>query len=107
VDEALTERCSRLEIHPTGPLWGDGSPESAAQVLELETLIAARYPDAAAACAAVGMAQERRALRLAVRELRCEIEAQSVRIHFRLTRGGFATAVLAELIESHAQDSST
>src|SRR5262249_28267111 len=33
-DTALTERCQRLEIHPTGPLWGAGSPISAAQVLE-------------------------------------------------------------------------
>ena len=107
VDEVLTQRCSRLEIHPTGPLWGDGDPASTAQVLELETLIAARYPDAAAACVAAGMAQERRALRLVVRELRCEIESQSVRIHFRLTRGGFATAMLAELIETHSEESST
>jgi tRNA pseudouridine13 synthase len=76
-------------------------------VLELETVIAARYADAAAACAAAGMAQERRALRLAVRELRCELEQESVRIHFRLTRGAFATAVLAELIDSQSAESST
>ena len=107
VDSALTERCQRLEIHPTGPLWGAGSPMSAAQVLELETLIATRYPDAAGACVAARMAQERRALRLAVRELRCEIEPRSVRLHFRLVRAGFATAVLAELIESQSDESST
>jgi tRNA pseudouridine13 synthase len=106
-DPALTERCLRLEIHPTGPLWGQGTPASAAEVLELETAIAARYPEAAAACSAAGMAQERRALRLAVRELRCEPERESVRIHFRLTRGGFATAVLAELIETQSPESST
>jgi tRNA pseudouridine13 synthase len=107
VDSALTERAARLEIHPTGPLWGQGSPPSAAGVLELETAIAARYPDAAAACTAARMAQERRSLRLAVHELRCEIEPQSVRVQFRLTRGGFATAVLAELIESQSPESST
>jgi tRNA(Glu) U13 pseudouridine synthase TruD len=76
-------------------------------VLALETAVAARYPDAAAACTAARMAQERRSLRLAVNELRCEIEPQSVRVHFRLTRGGFATAVLAELIETQPQESST
>jgi tRNA(Glu) U13 pseudouridine synthase TruD len=37
---------------------------------------------------------------MAVHELRCELEAQAVRIHFRLARGCFATAVLAELIET-------
>jgi tRNA pseudouridine13 synthase len=106
-DTTLTERSLRLEIHPTGPMWGAGSPPSAGPVLELETAIAARYPDAAAACTAARMAQERRSLRLAVRELRCAIEPQSVHIHFRLVRGGFATAVLAELIESQPEESST
>jgi tRNA pseudouridine13 synthase len=106
-DTTLIERCQRLEIHPTGPLWGQGSPPTVAEVLELETLVAARYVDAAAACAAAAMAQERRALRLAVRQLRCELEPESVRIHFRLTRGAFATAVLAELIESQSAESST
>jgi tRNA pseudouridine13 synthase len=107
VDTTLTERGLSLEIHPTGPLWGEGGPPSAGPVLELETAIAARYPDAAAACTAARMAQERRSLRLAVRELRCEVEPQSVRVHFRLTRGGFATAVLAERIESQSQVTST
>jgi tRNA pseudouridine13 synthase len=97
-DAELLERCRRLEIHPTGPLWGEGCPASSGTVLALETQVAARHADAAAACARAGMAQERRSLRIAVHELRCEVEAQAVRIHFRLARGCFATAVLAELI---------
>ena len=100
VDAELIERCRRLEIHPSGPLWGAGDPASAGEALELEKTVAGRYPEAAAACAAAGMVQERRSLRIAVHELRCEVEAQAVRIHFRLTRGCFATAVLAELIET-------
>ncbi len=106
-DPVLRQRCQRLEIHPTGPLWGQGTPATAGGVLGLETLIAARYPEAAITCTAAGMEQERRALRLAVRELRCELDAEAVRIHFRLTRGGFATAVLAELIGSQSAESST
>ena len=107
VDAPLSERCRRLEIHPTGPLWGEGSPLSAGELLELETGIAARYPQAAAACVAARMSQERRSLRMAVHELRCEVEAQAVRIHFRLARGCFATAVLAELIGAQSPESST
>ena len=107
VDAALSERSLRLEIHPTGPLWGEGSPPSAGEVLALEAAAAACYPDAAAACTAARMAQERRSLRLAVQELRCESEPHSVRVHFRLTRGSFATAVLAELIETQPEESST
>jgi tRNA pseudouridine13 synthase len=106
-DTELAERCRRLEIHPSGPLWGEGSPPSAAAVLELEETIAARYPQAAAACVAARMAQERRSLRLAIHELRCEIEPRAVHLHFRLARGGFATSVLTELIESQSSESST
>jgi len=106
-DTELTERCRRLEIHPSGPLWGEGSPPSAAAVLKLEETIAARYPQAAAACAAARMAQERRSLRLAIHELRCETEPRAVHLHFRLARGGFATSVLTELIESQSSESST
>ena len=53
------------------------------------------------------MAQERRSLRLAIHELRCETEPRAVHLHFRLARGGFATSVLAELIESQSSESST
>jgi tRNA pseudouridine13 synthase len=107
LDEQLIERCRRLEIHPTGPLWGQGSPMSAAEVLQLETAVAAGYSEAAGACVTARMAQERRSLRLAVHELRCETETQAVRVHFRLGRGSFATAVLSELVDGQSADSST
>jgi tRNA(Glu) U13 pseudouridine synthase TruD len=45
------------------------------------------------------MAQERRSLRLVVRDLSCQAEADAVVLGFRLGRGGFATAVLRELVE--------
>jgi tRNA pseudouridine13 synthase len=52
-----------------------------------------------ALCVAAGLRQERRSLRLTVGELQCELETHAVRLRFRLARGGFATAVLRELIE--------
>jgi len=97
-DPALAARCERLEIHPTGPLWGQGSPLTGASVRELESRIAAAFAGQASLCAAAGMRQERRSLRLAVHELRCEPEERAVLLRFRLARGCFATAVLRELI---------
>jgi tRNA pseudouridine13 synthase len=99
-DDTLGERCQRLQIHPTGPLWGQGSPATLARVLELELRLAAALAQHSALCVAAGMTQERRSLRLAVRELSSEPEAQAVVLKFRLVRGGFATAVLRELIEA-------
>lgn len=98
LDDELTGRTERLEIHPTGALWGSGSPSSHGAVLELEQGIAAQLQAQAHLCESVGLRQERRSLRLTVRELRCEVEAAAVVLRFSLTRGGFATAVLRELV---------
>jgi len=109
-DAALAGRCQRLEIHPTGPLWGEGVPESRGAVCERELRIAQEFAAHAALCAAAGMRQERRSLRLAARELGCEGEAAGVVLRFRLPRGCFATAVLRELVAAvapHPADSST
>ncbi len=46
------------------------------------------------------MEQERRALRLAVRELQWRRDPEGILIHFRLTRGSFATTVLREIVDS-------
>ena len=98
-DDTLGGRCQRLEIHPTGPLWGEGTPAHAPRVLELELRLGARFPQESALCVAAGMAQERRSLRLAVRELAASRKRRRW-CSLRLVRGGFATAVLRELIEA-------
>jgi tRNA(Glu) U13 pseudouridine synthase TruD len=67
-------------------------------VLELELRTAAQFATECALCAGAGMRQERRSLRIAVRELQCETAAESVWLGFRLARGCFATAVLRELV---------
>jgi tRNA pseudouridine13 synthase len=97
LDEALVDRCLRLDIHPTGPMWGRGSPASHGRVLELESRAAAELPAPAALVEAAGMEQERRSLRLTVRNLEWSREPNAVVLRFRLTRGSFATTVLREL----------
>jgi tRNA pseudouridine13 synthase len=102
VDATLAARCARLEIHPSGPLWGTGSPATQAAVHELEERTAGEFALAATLCSAAGMHQERRSLRVVVRELRCAAEPHAVRLSFRLARGAFATAMLRELIAEPA-----
>ncbi len=98
-DEALAARCARLEIHPTGPLWGAGQPPGGADVLRLELEVGARFLAQCELCAAAGMAQERRSLRLRVAQLDCAVEPDAALLRFYLARGSFATAVLRELID--------
>jgi tRNA pseudouridine13 synthase len=76
-------------------------------VRELEMRLGVEFTAECARCAAAGMAQERRSLRLRVAELSCEAEPDAVLLRFRLTRGAFATAVLRELVGAYGGDKST
>ncbi|HEY1892675.1 MAG TPA: tRNA pseudouridine(13) synthase TruD [Steroidobacteraceae bacterium] len=112
VDEALTARIAQLDIHPTGPLWGRGAPPSGGRVLELEQRVAAGLATACALVEGAGMEQERRSLRLAVRDLRWRRDpdaADSITVEFRLGRGAYATAVLREVfaLDADYDESST
>jgi len=102
LDATLTERAAQLDIHPTGPMWGRGEPGTQGRIADLELRVAAEFQPACDLTAAAGMDQERRSLRLAVRELAWnrEQDTNSIVIRFRLTRGSFATTVLRELIDS-------
>lgn len=103
LDETLAARAARLEIHPTGPMWGQGLPATFAAVGVLETDVAGRYRRECAVCVAAGMRQERRSLRLAVQELTTQCQPDALLLSFRLRRGSFATAVLRELIVAPAE----
>jgi tRNA pseudouridine13 synthase len=111
-DEALAVRSARLDVHPTGPLWGRGAPPSGGRVLELEQRVAAGLTAPCELVARAGMEQERRSLRLAVRDLRWRRDADAadaVILEFRLSRGAYATAVLRELfaVDADYDESST
>jgi tRNA pseudouridine13 synthase len=106
VDSTLTERLAQLDIHPTGPMWGRGELLSRFRIADLETRIAGQFQQPCALTADAGMDQERRALRLAVRDFSWEREPggpmgqpSALVIRFRLTRGSFATTVLREIVD--------
>ena len=67
--------------------------------MSLETEVAARLHEAALLVEEAGMEQERRSLRLAVKELDWSREPEGIVIRFRLTRGSFATTVIREIFE--------
>jgi tRNA pseudouridine13 synthase len=99
LDDELRWRLQTFDVHPTGPLWGRGEPESSGRSLDVEREVAREFQGVADLLAAEGLSQERRALRCAVRELSVEADAQTLTLSFSLGRGQFATAVLREIFD--------
>jgi len=93
IDESISERCDRLELHPTGPLWG-----KSANTRDEERLVVEQFPAIANGLLKHTNAS-RRALRLAVRDLKSSLDGDALTLEFYLTRGSFATAVLRELLD--------
>lgn len=100
IDESLQARLATLDIHASGPLWGRDALMSRGRIEALEQRVGATYDDACALVIAAGMRQERRALRLAVREPTWTFSAPDLVVSFWLTKGSFATTVLRELVDT-------
>ncbi|HEX7030612.1 MAG TPA: tRNA pseudouridine(13) synthase TruD [Gammaproteobacteria bacterium] len=98
-DADLQRRLDEFDIHPSGPLWGKGELPSRDDAAALETGIANAMPELRDLLEKTGMRQERRALRLPVRELDVErADVNTVILRFALPPGAFATSVLREMI---------
>lgn len=100
LDDTLRQRVAEFDLHPTGPLWGTGELRSGGSARELEEAVAATLPTFRDGLAAVGLRQERRALRLTARDATLEFpDARTAVLNFRLPAGAYATTVLRELVQ--------
>lgn len=95
---AINARLQAMAIHPTGPLWGRGGSQADAMAAEREHQAVRGRAVLRDGLEAMGLAPDRRALRVRVRELRWQWAPRSLRLSFSLRAGSFATAVLAELM---------
>lgn len=93
----LAERLDRHDIHPTGPLWGEGDVLARDQALALENAVVEGFPGLARGLERARVQAMRRALRLPVRELRWQVGEDCLELSFVLPAGAFATAVVREL----------
>ena len=73
VTPELEQRCTEMDIHPSGSLPGIDE---------------------------IGVEASSRPLRMRVRDLRWEIEGDALWLEFRLRKGSYATAVLREIVET-------
>lgn len=98
IDDDLVERCQRLDLHPTGPLWGRGEPPTGGEVRALEEAVMASPRGWGEGLARFGLVQERRSLRLPVRDLAWTPSPSGLELSFTLPAGAYATAVLREVV---------
>ncbi len=98
--DLLADRLGRFDIHPSGPLWGEGELRSsgAAAALELAAIGDEQSLALRAGLEGARLKQERRALRLRPAMLQHQWLAVDVlELRFTLPPGCYATAVLHEL----------
>jgi tRNA pseudouridine13 synthase len=98
-DEALAARLAAFDIHPTGPLWGEGDLRTTGQARALEeaALEDAESRAVRAGLEVAGLKQERRGLRLRAQAMAWEWSAHDVlRVMFELPPGSYATTVLEQ-----------
>ncbi len=99
IDAQLRARLDSFDIHPSGPMWGRGEPQTFGRVLQTELEVARDFGALTGLLAAAGLDQERRALRCAIRDLGVEAETGTLQLSFTLGRGQFATSVLREICD--------
>lgn len=100
-DERLPARLATGDIHPTGPMWGQGDLKCRDDVRTLEEACANEFSGFATGLAQAGLEQERRALRVMPGDMQLSpADTGTVVVEFSLPRGAFATSVLREMVEA-------
>ena len=107
-DPDIPARLAANDIHPTGPLWGQGDPKTREEAINLEKEIANKNQILCDGLAASGLKQERRATRLKVGNFQYEVEnPNTILLKFELISGAFATSVLRELVNFRSNDNTS
>jgi tRNA pseudouridine13 synthase len=106
VDGDLRRRTARLDLHPTGALWGSGALAVSGDVAALERFVIEDHAVLARGLESQHVEQARRALRARVLDLEWQVpDERTLWLEFTLGRGCFATALLRELV--HPIDATT
>lgn len=101
-DDDLMRRCREGDVHPTGPLCGEGGLVPVAEAAAVEQAALAHVAPIPERLAAAGMRAERRALLARPAALRHRHEGDALALEFELPRGAYATGLLRELVATEA-----
>lgn len=101
-DEALAARCRDGDVHPTGPLCGEGGLLPVAEAAAVEQAALECVAPIPERLAAAGLRAERRPLVARPEGLRHQRDGDALVLEFELPRGAYATALLRELADTGA-----
>jgi len=94
----LDYRCDEFDIHPTGPLPGEGGMQAEREAAQLEADVLAVYSNVVGSLQKAGLRASRRVLRLLPGNLQWELDQQVLTLNFDLAAGAYATSLLNELV---------
>lgn len=98
--ECSDPRLAILDLHPTGPLWGEGPSPTQGATAQLEQRVGEADAALCQWLSRAGMSHERRILRLPIGELTWHYpEPDILQLQFVLPAGCFATVVVRELVD--------
>ena len=97
-DGEIEDRCTRLDIHPTGPLPGEGETLLAKSAQALEGNVLSDWPELIEVLNSNRVQASRRSLRLYATDLEWCFETGSLELKFKLPPGAYATTVLREVL---------
>ncbi|MFK0311313.1 tRNA pseudouridine(13) synthase TruD [Pseudomonas sp. NPDC090233] len=98
--ECADPRLDILDLHPTGPMWGEGPSPTAGAAYGVESAIGEQHTALCQWLANAGMSHERRILRLPIGGLTWHYpEPDILQLEFVLPAGCFATVVVRELVD--------
>ncbi len=98
VDTEIEARCAQLDIHPSGPMVGNGESMVSGAIAQLESDLLATEAVFTEGLANAGLRSERRALRAVASDLQWRwLSDTTIELQFALGKGVFATSLLAEI----------
>ncbi|NWD68228.1 tRNA pseudouridine(13) synthase TruD [Pseudomonas gingeri] len=98
--ECSDPRLAILDLHPTGPQWGEGPSPATGATFVLEQAVAEREAELCQWLVKATMEHERRILRLPIGRLSWHYpESDILQLEFVLPAGCFATALVRELVD--------
>ncbi len=98
IDSELEQRYHSMDIHTSGPLWGQGDVMISGKIAEMEAAVVENEALLREGLERYGLKMERRALRMPVSDLNWSIQGTRLTLEFSLPKGSFATSLLRECI---------